>query len=105
MVRSQQQCQESNDMVNLDHMVPGVVQPSERDRTCERRRATDEKPGDDTGQRDGPEGHIQNQLRNGSRLALSSEAATKPCHERRPIEREVKADGSHHDQRRQPVKV
>ena len=57
MMRSQQQRHESNAMVDLDHMVPGVMQPSERDRARERRRATDEEPGDDSSQRDGPEGY------------------------------------------------
>jgi hypothetical protein len=30
---------------------------------------------------------------------------SQPCHERSPVEREVKADGGHHDQRWQPMQV
>jgi len=45
-------------MVDLDDVVPGVVQPCERDRTRERRRASDEEPSGDPGQRDRPKGPI-----------------------------------------------
>ena len=92
-------------MVDLDHLVPGVIQPSRRDRARERRRAMNKEPSDDSSQRDRPEGHVQNQFRNGSRLALSCETVAQSCHERCPVEREVKADGGHHDQPRQPVQV
>ena len=86
-------------------MVPGVVQPSELDWTRKRCRAIDEKPSNDSGRRDDPEGHVQNQLRNGSRLAVSRKAVAKPCHERSPVERKVNDDGGNHDQCWQPMQV
>jgi hypothetical protein len=105
MVHNQRQRQQRNAMVDLDEVVAGGVQPSQRDRARERRRASDEKPGDDSGQRDGPEGEVENQLWNGSRLAVARETVAKPGHEGLPVEREVKAEGGHHDQGRKPVQV
>jgi len=101
-VRSQRQRHESDEIVDVDELVRDVF---ERNRALDRRRATDEKPNHDSGHRDRPEGRIQNQLRNRSRLALSREAVPQPCHEPLPVEPDVKADSGHHDQRGQPVEV
>ena len=78
---------------------------SARNRARERRRAAHEAPSDDSGRRDRPEGHIEDQLRHRSRLALAKEAVPQPCHERPPVEREVKAEPRDHHQRWQSVEI